>query len=1180
MNLLKWLFAFSISLIVLFILSGIFVVAVESSYGRHKILSLFTSGLSDSGWNIQFKESELTLPDKIALRGVSLTSPQGDTAAIDSIDAQISLLRLLRREIAFTQFSADHIRWSMAPRDQSIAQPSLNKTAPTGIPFALRFFEIHLTDICWPNNAYPCVDLSGALKIGRYNRTAYLNLSAHLRDLRSAHAMLTATVRPDQSTKIALNLKMPSLAPLSPLLPSSMQGACSLLLFANGSWDAFAALLFGGRATHALHGQLAASIQIDDFEGTSIAKKALTGPWSVKSSIEYTPEKNWRLFNLAANNDKLSTDGRLQFDSNGTIKESSLQFTVSDVRASGLAPIDGALTAILEMDQPHRAALTISSPQLKWDGIALTQATLTLQAEQLNDHWTGHLAMNAEAFGQKWTGSSDLLWREENSFRLDNLALDSHLGHFDGDLEIFPNRSLQGEIHSQITSLHDFNLPIYGALDAVMRWKIAEEKGQPLQSLEIDATGTDLFYKSLSVEKAFLYADLTGSWEHPAGHAYLEMQTAKWENMFLTTASIETSSAESNWPFQIHTNGDWTGPFNLDLDGFWIYRAPLLSLDLQDFSGSLFSRSIRLSSPISIEMGPDQLRIKDVEIAVGSANFKASVDHARDHTDAKLLLDHFPIDFLSLNPLNLSINGSIDLAAEMSATPASTTGSLNAKIIDATIESIGDATPIALQSHIAARLADNRLAFDADFQTRETPSVRLSGDLPMRFGIAPFAIDLPENKKITAALTFDGQIEELLDFFDFGPHRLEGTGRCDLHLSGDWLHPELSGFCRFENGRYENYYTGLQLKNISADIAGQGPSLILQTLTAQDAENKGSFSLTGDVKALSKEKFPFHIDGEFSRLNVAEIEWMRVEAGGNIHIVGDIDSASANAEVVILESDLSIPERIPHSLPDLSVKYINVQKPLAIEMMNRPRPKPYPIFLDFHISAPNGVFISGRGLSSEWKGDFQLGGTYTDIEAKGQLDLLLGEFLFSGHAFKLTQGALTFSGRPHEMPQLNVTARMDLQNLAILASLQGPLNAPQLAFQSIPSLPMGSILAHLLFGQNFSEINALQAAQLVNSIASFSEGGASALENTRRSLGVDRLRIIATPTSDEGGQSIALQVGKYVTRGILVSVSQGAEEGSTNLSVEVDLANGFIFQAESQQEQEQGKFTLKWNLNY
>ena len=184
------------------------------------------------------------------------------------------------------------------------------------------------------------------------------------------------------------------------------------------------------------------------------------------------------------------------------------------------------------------------------------------------------------------------------------------------------------------------------------------------------------------------------------------------------------------------------------------------------------------------------------------------------------------------------------------------------------------------------------------------------------------------------------------------------------------------------------------------------------------------------------------------------------------------------------------------SLPDLQIKYINAPKPIAVEMANIPRRHPYPIFLDLHIFAPEGIFVSGRGLNSEWKGNFQLGGTFTDIEAKGQLELMSGEFLFSGRGFKLTEGSITFSGKPHEMPWINLAGQMRLQDLDILARLKGPLNAPQLAFQSIPPLPMGSILSHLLFGQDLSEINALQAAQIVNSLATFSPDSPNVLNNT------------------------------------------------------------------------------------
>lgn len=171
-------------------------------------------------------------------------------------------------------------------------------------------------------------------------------------------------------------------------------------------------------------------------------------------------------------------------------------------------------------------------------------------------------------------------------------------------------------------------------------------------------------------------------------------------------------------------------------------------------------------------------------------------------------------------------------------------------------------------------------------------------------------------------------------------------------------------------------------------------------------------------------------------------------------------------------------------------------------------------------------------------------------------------------------------GLADHMPQLNIAGRSDEQGISITVRLHGPLNEPQITFQSNPPLPFNSILSYLLFGQDISEITAFQALQLVNSAATISGGSPDILETTRKSLGIDRLRIVSRPSLGDGEESIALQVGQYVAEGVIVSVSQGPEQSSTNISLEVDLSRGFVFQAETIQQEEQGKFTIKWSRNY
>ncbi|MBX9745116.1 MAG: translocation/assembly module TamB, partial [Chlamydiales bacterium] len=293
-------------------------------------------------------------------------------------------------------------------------------------------------------------------------------------------------------------------------------------------------------------------------------------------------------------------------------------------------------------------------------------------------------------------------------------------------------------------------------------------------------------------------------------------------------------------------------------------------------------------------------------------------------------------------------------------------------------------------------------------------------------------------------------------------------------------------------------------------------------------------------------------------------------------IQGSIESATARGEIHVIQSDLVIPETFSKAPPKLHVVYLNAQKPLASNF--RSPKKAYPLYLDISIDTPNSVEISGRGLQSQWQGNFALKGNSSVPELIGQLTLINGEFSFSGRVFKLTQGAVSFSEKTL-VPHIDLSGNVHQQGMIITAHLQGPLNKPQLTFQSAPPLPLSSIIAYLLFGQEISEINGLQALQLATAVANIAGQSADVLESTRRSLGIDRLRIISEPGS-EGNETLSIQVGKYVAPGVIVFITQSTDETAPNISIEADIGAGFFFHAETDQVHEQGKFGIKWNRNY
>ena len=1226
------MFATSLVLAALFTLSGSFVLVMQSGWGRQKIGLMLTKIVQESGWHATIGETSGVFPSEITFHHVLLQSPQNDFITIQTIRVEFSLIHLLKKEITFNKFYADQIEWQ--PANENISHPSqeaipkepgksafglgqspYNRRSQTdtywinthpfakpavvdsgelslmpknrfsrffgyvwaGVPFIIHFSDLKLTNIRLPErqNAF---DIAGQIKIGRYNRMAFAKLTAQMSGLPDNQASVVLRIHPNRQMQIKLNVKSPAINEVVPDLPIQANGNISL--YAKGSLKAFYDAIFNHTPIASIKGMIHGAVQIEDIAAIDPIRHLVNDKWSFSSAIESLPDGEIRIFNIKAESTDINVLGYMHLSPNRELQNSSLHASIKDLRKTQIPYLEGSAAAEFDLSGLNQATISIHSPLAKWQNYSVQNLNAVLQAANEKDRWSGHLAGNAIFMKHEWEGKCDFSWQNGQSLRIDAMTLQSPLASAEGNLEFFSNQLLSGETHVHIVNLHNFDIPLYGAVDATIRLKTDETQKNPQQIAEIDASANEVFYDGFQSEKLFFYANLEGPLQKPVGHAYVELQHAEYKNLFFETAAIETNRTDDdNWLISFKTEGDWREPFKIDFNGSWRAENSQISLHLIDLTGTVLSYPVLLLEHSEIKIAADSFALDDFALLIGDANLAASFAKQPDRMNAKLTLERVPLDFLSLNPLNLSVTGLINLDMDLSETKGDAKGNIKAEIIDVQIVDISASEPIRAEGQLEARYIDKRLACKADLKVNQNPLFHLSADLPMHLNIAPLQAEFQLYPAASIEASLKGPIEDLLDFFNLGAHRIEAMCDANLSLSGSLASPVIKGHCNIENGYYENYYSGFQLQNISAKILGEQQSLILRSFTAQDGQKKGKLSLKGQLQALWKEKLPFNFEGEFSRINVAEMQWVRAEAGGTLHIFGDLDGAHVNAQAAIIESDISIPEQLPTQLPDLQVKYINAPKPVSVETGDLSA-KHYPIFLDMHIYAPDGIFVSGKGLNSEWKGNFQIGGTYTDMEAKGQLEMMEGEFLFSGRGFKLTEGSISFSGKPHEMPWINLAGQMRLQDLDILARLKGPLNSPQIAFQSIPPLPMGSILSHLLFGQDLSEINALQAAQIVNSLASFSPTSSSILSDTRRSLGIDRLRIIATPTSDEGAQSLSLQVGKYVTRGVLVSVSQGFEAGSTNLSVEVDLANGIIFQAESQQEQEQGKFTIKWNLNY
>ncbi|MDE3047668.1 MAG: translocation/assembly module TamB, partial [Verrucomicrobiota bacterium] len=589
---------------------------------------------------------------------------------------------------------------------------------------------------------------------------------------------------------------------------------------------------------------------------------------------------------------------------------------------------------------------------------------------------------------------------------------------------------------------------------------------------------------------------------------------------------------------------------------------------VQRLNGQIFTSPFALAEPIEIIATQDRFQVPDAVFTVGEGAAIVDIDRQKEETVASLHLHDCPLDLFSFNPLQVQVAGAVNLDAHLQENKGKLKGTFKS--------SIQQTAPIPSSGHFEGTFSQDLFQVKGELAVRDTPLLNVDASIPIALSVWPFDAEILYHKNGKGKLAFNGRVEEILDFFDFGTHRLRGALQGSLTFRGTLYRPLVAGSFTFTDGVYENDYSGTTLTQLNAQILAEKNTLYLQSFTAQDEAGTGTVQGDGELHLFQSDLYPFRIRLDVNNLQFTTVDLVQASATGKILLEGNALSALAKGDIHIDQCALTIPDHIPRPLPHLDVIYRNAIHPHEPPERYQVH---YPVRLDLNIAAPANLSIEGRGLNSHWKGDFHLGGTLTELATKGKLELVEGEFNFSSRKFKLTEGSLAFSGIEHQMPTINLAADMETKGITITARLKGPLDNPQITLLSNPPLPLGSIMSYLLFGQDISEIGGFEALQLASSLANLAGTGPDVMESARKSLGVDRLRVISEP-NEEGGETVALQVGKYVSKGVLVSFSQGADESSTNISVEIELKNNFVFQIESDQRQEQGRFTLKWNLNY
>ena len=716
--------------------------AVHSPWGKEKMRQLLVSGLKESSLPLQVEKIDGTI-FQIELQGVSVDTAQYQFSA-KTLELRPSFLRLLKNEIAFAQIKGKEITFIEKETTQELLAP----------PKKDAFWPIYVKKFSLENVTIPdwfTCNLQGRLRIS--SQGSSIDIKGTRPDFKGALLRLRINVSQKQFARLNARVEIPTLSALS--LKEPFDTSLALNISAKGPLSSF--FQKKGKLNAAISGDFA----LRDLPLGTISP-LLERPWKLSTRFQKEEEGSWTITRINAKSDLFSAKGSGKLDPHGELQSTALQIYSEELLSLASSPIEGKVFTNINLHREGDALKIKSSfeiPTLFADTLVIDDIKGTIEASFENDALNGSSFLKGRFLSQTLEAESGFSWKDGGSLFFNSFNLTSPLAHGEGDLEIRTDKILVGKGELSIPNLQSVqylfpNFDIYGSLNLRAELK----PNETLQAAHFDAEIKDLYYDSLFCQKLSLYSDLILPLDALQGQIYLDLEKGRWGPLNFDTVSLQTANGDPDWPFLLSIEGKWQDPFQANLDGAWSVQAPELILNLNTLKGFIAAYPFSLLSPVELRASADTLLLKDFQMTLGRSNIAASLVRSQNNTAASLTLDRFPLELFSPNASTLDFDGSL-------------------KEIDGNLQ--GGFTAL-IEGSSPGKFEGKYDKERLDVRGELSDLLKLNASLPLHFEIWPFKAHFLPGSPAKGHLLFDGPVQDALDYFDLGSHRLDGMLQCDL----------------------------------------------------------------------------------------------------------------------------------------------------------------------------------------------------------------------------------------------------------------------------------------------------------------------------------------------------------------------------------------------------------------
>ncbi|WP_428029737.1 translocation/assembly module TamB domain-containing protein [Ancylobacter sp.] len=852
---------------------------------------------------------------------------------------------------------------------------------------------------------------------------------------------------------------------------------------------------------------------------------------------------------LSVNNLKIDAEG-VAATINGRIATDLADLTAA-LTLDDLARIDPRLGGGLQANAAFSGTLdalnvkaTLLVPNGVAEGRSVRDLALDITASNITRDVAGTLNLSGDVGGKPARGTASLSSLPDGTRRLSGLDLAIGSVTARGDLALDPAGLVAGQLTIVAGELADIAAlaltEMAGALNADVTLSATEGR----QNADVRATANRLSGFGQSIGSADINGSVRDLLGVPLLNGSADLRALNVSGVAVETATLRANGTASGTDLTLEALAQGT---NLRAAGRLEPETNGARLRLDRFTAARPGLNAALNAPAIFTLSNGTVAVDRLALTAGGGTATVT-GSAGDRLDLAVDLRALPLSLLSLVAPGTNLSGTLAGTARIGGTAAAPTGTYELRVTRLSNPDLTSSGAGPFDITANGTLGNGRAQLRATIAGQNVQNFTVNGSVPLGAGELDLALRGAINLAIAnPMLSTTGA-------------RVTGNANVDATLRGTAAAPRAGGTVRISGARFDDSVNGVALSNIEAVLTGTDRSVTITSFRAATT-NGGSITGRGNVALDPSAGYPGRVDLDLVNAALVNSDLMRLVAEGRLGVEGAfLNGPRLTGRLVLRALDINIPDRFPGGVQDLNVRHVNASaefkrnSPTVQRQQQAPGPTRNGIALDLVLSAPNNnVYVRGLGMEAQLGGELKLSGTTRAPVTLGAFQLRRGSFDFGGRRLTFTRGNITFTGTTN--PELDFIAETTSTDITARVLVSGPASRPVVSFSSTPTLPQDEVIARLLFGRSAGSLNGGQAIQLAQAVAQFS-GGTNALENVRRSLGVDSLEL-GTDAEGTGGQ---VGIGRRLNDNIYLGVRQGTSSGSSRVTVDVDVTKNIRLQ--------------------